>query len=563
MLNNLNADDVEFGQIDYGYGKITTVMTMKSTGETLTLSGDWWHTVERFCFADGDLYWWQIDDMCNTDVVEPAGQVISGTDADDNIYGGDGGDTIYGGAGNDSIYGDELAGDYLYRQGGDTIYGGAGDDTIYGLIGNNVLYGDEGNDVLYNYSDVGSFCPGDNTLCGGEGDDIYALMWTAGNVVIREDSGNDTIQIGNTSNFYEPIWDQPDLYRDYILSKLTVNAVGNDLLIENIATGESLRIENWFSGDNYKIEHFNFASMFELTAAEIEAMATGSWSVGTENADEIYATGNEAAVDGKAGDDTMYGGTGNDVLYGGDGNDSISGGAGDDRLYGGDGNDTLLGGAGSDTYGFYRGAGNDIVTETGISGDADTIRFNDIASKDELDVARDGDNLIISITDTGDTLTLTNWFTQDGTNNYKIEQFELSNGTILSAAEIEAMIQVLPTLPTISGTDGDDVLYGTASAEIIDAGSGNDYLSGAAGNDSLLGGADNDYLNGSTGDDTLDGGTGNDSLYGGAGNDTYIWTTGMGNDIVNESNSASTNDTINFGALKSTDVSFVYLPLQR
>jgi T1SS-143 domain-containing protein len=69
----------------------------------------------------------------------------------------------------------------------------------------------------------------------------------------------------------------------------------------------------------------------------------------------------------------------------------------------------------------------------------------------------------------------------------------------------------------ITGTSGNDIIYGYA---------GNDTLNGAGGNDILRGGAGNDTLNGGDGNDILIGGKGNDTLTGGAGVDVFKWDSG-------------------------------------
>jgi Ca2+-binding RTX toxin-like protein len=54
----------------------------------------------------------------------------------------------------------------------------------------------------------------------------------------------------------------------------------------------------------------------------------------------------------------------------------------------------------------------------------------------------------------------------------------------------------------LSGTAGDDYIYGTVSSEILSGLSGNDSIYGIAGNDTLIGGDGNDYLDGGLGVDT-------------------------------------------------------------
>ncbi|WP_318530239.1 calcium-binding protein [Rhizobium sp. TRM95796] len=72
---------------------------------------------------------------------------------------------------------------------------------------------------------------------------------------------------------------------------------------------------------------------------------------------------------------------------------------------------------------------------------------------------------------------------------------------------------------TIKGTNGLDILYGTAGADRIYGYAGQDSLEGRGGADRLYGGSGNDTLEGNAGDDILHGDAGEDELSGGAGND--------------------------------------------
>ncbi|SDR68316.1 retention module-containing protein [Pseudomonas sp. FP1911] len=79
----------------------------------------------------------------------------------------------------------------------------------------------------------------------------------------------------------------------------------------------------------------------------------------------------------------------------------------------------------------------------------------------------------------------------------------------------------------VSGAkDANDTLLG---------GAGDDILFGQGGNDTLDGGKGNDILLGGTGNDTLIGGQGNDILIGGSGADTFVWKSGdIGNDVIKD-----------------------------
>ncbi|WP_319803463.1 ExeM/NucH family extracellular endonuclease [Planctomonas psychrotolerans] len=77
-------------------------------------------------------------------------------------------------------------------------------------------------------------------------------------------------------------------------------------------------------------------------------------------------------------------------------------------------------------------------------------------------------------------------------------------------------------VPTIVGTNGDDVLTGTNGRDVIMGLGGNDTIVGGTGDDVICGGAGDDRLTGSNGADVLLGGFGNDILDGGNGDDTLI-----------------------------------------
>ena len=85
--------------------------------------------------------------------------------------------------------------------------------------------------------------------------------------------------------------------------------------------------------------------------------------------------------------------------------------------------------------------------------------------------------------------------------------------------------EVLPPHPdgcTIVGTDGDDVLYGTAEDDVICGLKGDDRIYGRGGADDLRGGGGDDLIWGGRGRDRVSGGAGADQLWGNAGRDVVI-----------------------------------------
>ena len=179
-----------------------------------------------------------------------------------------------------------------------------------------------------------------------------------------------------------------------------------------------------------------------------------------------------------SGDDTRWG-TGGLIgfLYA----DTLYGGGGNDRMFGGKGGDELHGDGGSDII--YGQSGDDVL-------------FGD-AGNDLLRGGEDNDTL----------------YGGSGRDT-------LDGGDITPAQS------------------GNDVLNGGDEDDLLVGASGDDRLQGDGGSDDLLGGTGADTLDGGLGDDTLQGGAGNDTLIGGQGNDLYIWSSGDGNDKINETREA-------------------------
>lgn len=82
----------------------------------------------------------------------------------------------------------------------------------------------------------------------------------------------------------------------------------------------------------------------------------------------------------------------------------------------------------------------------------------------------------------------------------------------------------------VTGGDGNDFLFGEAGNDVLDGGDGDDAMFGGAGADTMTGGFGNDWMYGGNGADTMTGGEGDEIMDGGAGNDTM--TGDNGNDIL-------------------------------
>ncbi|WP_428979973.1 peroxidase family protein [Brevundimonas pondensis] len=121
------------------------------------------------------------DDDDDSVIVPPpagvAGQVMTGTSANDQMTGGSGDDQLSGGSGDDVLHGGSGDDRLLGGSGDDQLSGGSGDDALEGGSGDDRLSGGSGDDMLNGGSgdDVLDGGSGDDILTGGSGDDIFVF----------------------------------------------------------------------------------------------------------------------------------------------------------------------------------------------------------------------------------------------------------------------------------------------------------------------------------------------------------------------------------------------------
>ena len=500
------------------------ILTIDGTTDQLTIktqfSGLGYWTIENFHFANGTTWTWQ-----DVQVL-----LLGGTSGDDFINGYDStGDTLDGGAGNDLLIGGGGHDTYVFGRGYDrdtinddnpnpftdapdrvlfnadtaladlefvkvgttdlviringtedelTIQGqyfsnleitnfefasgtvltfadvqaiiaqnGPGHITHRGTAAAETINGSSADDVIDGRG-------GADTLRGGTGSDVYLFGAGSGNDAIQETGLNSETDIVEL-NGLNP-------------ADVTVSRVDQDLTIKINATGETLTVAGHFYSPHDGIEQIAFANGTTWDRATIFSNA---WIRGTS------------------------------------GNDTINGTFDADQIDGGPGNDTMNGGASGDTYFYGVGSGNDSIAEGSDSSATDTIKLVDLNPSDIL-LNRNGQDLILSINATGETLTIVGhfWGTFNG-----IEQIAFANGTIWDRQAITENFW-------IRGTSGNDVLNGTSDA------------------------------------DTIDGLGGNDTLNGSGNSDTYIFYAGSGNDTIVGETDSSAIDTIKLVGLNPADV---------
>ncbi|MEW5756026.1 MAG: calcium-binding protein [Pseudomonadota bacterium] len=551
----------------------------------------------------------------------------------------------------EDIYFSESA--YLMSFGNQGYYlsnvGTAADDMLYGIenqYSKTDLLGLSGNDMLiggigYDTLDGGV---GDDTLRGGKNDDVYTFGRGYGKDVIDE-----SMETGSGG------YNRVRFKEDIAFSDIRLSRFGDDLIVTVIGSDDQLMIKGWWGtnstagwGKGSYIDEFIFGDGKTLSSREINSMsfainsadfigrihgsAIDDTIVGLAKDDVIWGGAGNDVLEGRDGNDALSGGIGRDILYGDGGDDSLNGSDGDDTIYGGSGSDYINGGAGSDlldggagndtlegywypgdydgkaglglrlvdTFVFGRGYGKDVIY--GVNGDRVLIKSG--VSSSDVRVSRNGNDLVMSIVDSPDTLTFTNWFYSDV---HKITDFVFENGSKLEFTDPifqdylkddtyyfgrgAGSYQINDSIGTNKIVFGNDItasdvvisrskeyltfsIAGTEDRlrmtvsdypgfQLVFSDSSNlpsqDYVLGINSQILLSNGVDNgaygsvyddiihaldggDEVKGHGGDDTVYGGGGNDTLYGGDGND--FLDGGSGNDIL-EGNYGS--DTYFFG----------------
>ena len=489
----------------------------------------------------------------------------------------------------------ELANIVPYLPTGSTLYVTSGDDVI-----------DLRNAAsTYVAGSGGSNNAGNDTYLFGVGsgqDTIYDLDTTAGNV--------DTIRLTGV-----------------LPSEVMLMRTGNNLVIGIADKTDTLTLSNHFASASYRIEQLEFAdgTVYGLTDIQL----------GTINPDTLNGSEADSLLFGEAGDDILNGNGSNDLLNGAPGADTLTGGLGNDTyvvddmgdvvtetstlsseidsvqssitytlganvenltltggaVINGTGNELanvltgnsaaniLTGGTGNDTYIFGKGSGQDTVNSYDTTvGKLDAVQFDATVAPSEVLVSRLGNDLVLAISGTADTLTIQQYMDNDGASAYTVEQIKFQDGTIWDVATVNAMLGSHNNAPVLSAalpdqeaaqgglftytvasgafTDpntSDTLTYsatladgsalpswlsfntetrtfsgtpsnlGTTSVRVTAMDSGN--LTGSDSFDITVS-VQNLTLNGASGEDTLVGYAGNDLLDGGAGNDILLGGTG-------------------------------------
>lgn len=346
--------------------------------------------------------------------------------------------TIYGTDGDDYMAAMDDRGVTLYGESGaDNLNSGGGADRLYGGIGNDQLYGNGGSDIL----DGGE---GDDMLYGGAGNDTYIFNVGSGTDTIIDSEGINTISFGaglteDAMTAYRHNW--------------------NDLMIIFEGIEDKLIIQGYFGSEINRNFEVRFADGTRYAYDDAENPIKQVHA--TENDDWMTAWSDSGiALHGDGGNDNLTGGAGDDMLFGGIGNDTLNGNDGDDILDGGEGNDFLYGGLGNDTYRFGVGYGSDIIEDNDGDNKVELLGIRSDAVSFEM---TDGGELVITITESGDVLTIRNFDSE----RFTFEFADEVSGTFnVETCEFERILSE-EELATIEAAKTEDELA-QANAEILD-----------------------------------------------------------------------------------------------
>jgi Ca2+-binding RTX toxin-like protein len=228
-----------------------------------------------------------------------------------------------------------------------------------------------GNDTIYGYDELSDSLDGgagNDRLIGFDGNDVYYVAASEGNDTILDSAGNDQT-----------------LFAGIASTDVDFSRTALDLIVTVRATGQRIVLENQYVRDDaqsYAVENLVFTdrtvSFSDVNPEDIDL-------IGTSGADVITGSDFAEILDGRAG------------------------------------NDTLIGADGGDTYKFDVGYGQDVVVDRrqraswtdrrGVRVPVDdVVLFGGGITRDKVVFAKDGNDLLISITGRSDTLRVRNQF---------------------------------------------------------------------------------------------------------------------------------------------------------
>jgi len=487
-----------------------------NSGTGGTAEGDTFANIENVTGGIGDDV--LVGDS-GVNVLSGAGgnDVLSGGDGADTLLGGDGDDTLRGGDGSDTLtggFGTDIA-SYVDSSVGITLNLATGTHTGYAagdsFHGIEAYEGSDLADTLTGSTAADALlgAGGNDTISGGDGNDsldggdgVDDIDGGSGDDTLSGGLGDDTLDGGNDDDTYlYTTGDGDDVILDSGFG--AGSSLDDALRLHGIATADVTLTRSLTDDDDVTLGFAGGGSVMlnEQFGNTIFRMEKIEFDDGTIWLDEDIK---QMLLDQSSTS----------------GDDDILGFFRDDVLEGGLGNDTLDGGSGNDTYVYTAGDGDDVILDSGFGTGSsldDTLRLHGIATAD-VTLTRsltDDDDVTLSFAGGGSVM-LNEQF---GNTIFRMEKIEFDDGTVWTMADIEHMVI---GLNPIVGTSAGETLNGTA---------------------------DPDSIQGLAGDDTL---------VGAGGSDIYLYSSGDGNDLIDDDAFAGTLDRLEFADLNVSDLIFSY-----
>jgi Ca2+-binding RTX toxin-like protein len=476
---------------------------------------------------------------------------VDGGDGNDTLHGSDGADLLLGGNGNDIIDG---------NQGNDMIVLGAGDDVAVWNPGDgsDTIEGQDGSDrLLFNGANISEKI--DVSANGSRvrfARDVAAITMDL-NDVERVDfnalGGSDSINVGDLS---ATDLVQVDVALDAPADSGTGDGQADTLIVSGSSGNDAVQVLG--SGTAYSVVGLHTTVQVRGSEGANDTLVTNLLGgADAFNASSLPAGIVQLTVDGGAGDDQLIGSRGADRLFGGDGDDFIDGQQGDDLVFlgagddvvqwdPGDGNDTVEGQDGTDLMVFN---GANVTESIDISANGERVRFFRNVAAVTMDLndleriafnARGGADTIVvndlSGTDAAEVQLSLESLPGSGTGDGQADSV-IVNGTnandviVVSGSAVGVSVSGLKATVKVTGSEAANdrlTIAALGGDDVVDA-SG---LAAGAIQLSLSGGDGNDVLFGSRDSDVIIGGRGDDTALMGAGDDVFTWNPGDGNDTL-------------------------------
>jgi Ca2+-binding RTX toxin-like protein len=366
--------------------------------------------------------------------------VLQGNVADNTLTGGAGNDSLNGKQGLDILIGGLGNDTYLFEDDIDIIVEeeGGGRDTLISrlsvtlaanvedgiLLGSATsLTGNELSNVLTgnNAANILDGGAGADVMMGGKGNDLYIVDSQADTVIENAGEGTDTVQSSVSYSLGSNV-------EHLTLTGTAEAGMGNEL--NNKLTGNAASNKLWGGTGNDELDGG--------AGADILLGGLGNDKYWVDSSDDLVV---ESALEGT---DAVYASVSYALadnierltLTGSDNINAI-GNAGNNRLEGNAGNNILFGGLGNDTYVWGRGSGQDIIANFDAGNPSgDTVQLGAGIAEADLAIARQGNDLILSIHGSTDQLTVANYFENAGKGANALEEIRFADGTSWNHAAV-------------------------------------------------------------------------------------------------------------------------------